>query len=182
MADWYTWTRDSALVFKAIVDIFTNSYSAELQTEIQNYIAAQAKLQGVSNPSGSLSDGTGLGEAKYYVDLTPYTGGWGMSIYHNNNHDWSLTCMIGRPQRDGPALRALALIDYSKWLVNNGYTSTAQSIVWPIIKNDLAYTAQYWNQTGFDLWEEVQGSSFFTTAAQHRGRLPPNPSHRFVRV
>jgi glucoamylase len=28
--------------------------------------------------------------------------------------------------------------------------------------------AQYWNQTGFDLWEEVQGSSFFTIAAQHR--------------
>ncbi len=28
--------------------------------------------------------------------------------------------------------------------------------------------AQYWNQTGFDLWEEVQGSSFFTVAAQHR--------------
>ncbi|MCJ1333089.1 hypothetical protein MMC10_009783 [Thelotrema lepadinum] len=25
-----------------------------------------------------------------------------------------------------------------------------------------------WNQTSFDLWEEVDGSSFFTTAAQHR--------------
>lgn len=133
------------------MDIFTNGYDANLQSQIQNYIIAQAKLQGVSNPSGSLSDGTGLGEAKYYVDMSPYTGGW------------------GRPQRDGPALRALAMIDYSKWLINNGYTSTAQNLVWPVIKNDLAYTAQYWNQTGFDLWEEVQGSSFFTTAAQHRG-------------
>lgn len=27
---------------------------------------------------------------------------------------------------------------------------------------------QYWNQTGFDLWEEVQGSSFFTTLNQYR--------------
>lgn len=26
----------------------------------------------------------------------------------------------------------------------------------------------YRNQTGFDLWEEVSGSSFFTVAAQHR--------------
>ena len=41
-------------------------------------------------------------------------------------------------------------------------------MVWPVIRNDLAYVAQYWNQTGFDLWEEVQGSSFFTVAAQHR--------------
>ena len=65
-------------------------------------------------------------------------------------------------------MRAVSLIHYAKWLVNNGYTSTASSVVWPVIKNDLAYVAQYWNQTGFDLWEEVQGSSFFTVASQHR--------------
>ncbi|KAI1139661.1 carbohydrate-binding module family 20 protein [Hypoxylon sp. FL0543] len=146
----YTWTRDAALVFKAIVDRFANSYDADLQTEIQNYITAQAKLQTVSNPSGSLSDGTGLAEPKYNVDLSAFTGSW------------------GRPQRDGPALRAIALIGYSKWLIANGYNSTASGVVWPIIKNDLAYVAQYWNQTGFDLWEEVSGSSFFTIAAQHR--------------
>ncbi|KAI0381488.1 carbohydrate-binding module family 20 protein [Hypomontagnella monticulosa] len=146
----YTWTRDAALVFKAIVDRFAYSYDAGLQTQIQNYIVSQSKLQTVSNPSGGLSDGKGLGEAKYHVDLSAYTGGW------------------GRPQRDGPALRAIAMIGYSKWLVANGYKSTATDLVWPIIRNDLTYVAQYWNQTGFDLWEEVSGSSFFTTAAQHR--------------
>ncbi|CAI0652044.1 unnamed protein product [Colletotrichum noveboracense] len=146
----YTWTRDAGLVFKAVVDIFTNSYDANLQTNIQNYIASQARLQGVSNPSGSLSDGSGLGEPKFEVNLTPYTGAW------------------GRPQRDGPALRAIAIIGYAKWLVKNGYSSTASSVLWPVIRNDLNYVAQYWNQTGFDLWEEVQGSSFFTVASQHR--------------
>jgi glucoamylase len=59
------------------VDIFSNSYDANLQAHIQEYIASQARQQGVSNPSGSLSDGTGLGEAKFYVNLSPYTGGWG---------------------------------------------------------------------------------------------------------
>ncbi|KAI1471374.1 carbohydrate-binding module family 20 protein [Daldinia caldariorum] len=146
----YTWTRDAALVFKAITERFINKYDASLQTQIQNYIVAQAKLQTVSNPSGSLSDGKGLGEAKYQVDLSAFTDGW------------------GRPQRDGPALRAIALITYSKWLIANGYTSTVNTVVWPVIRNDLNYVAQYWNQTGFDLWEEVNGSSFFTVAAQHR--------------
>ncbi|KAI5864245.1 carbohydrate-binding module family 20 protein [Durotheca rogersii] len=146
----YTWTRDAALVFKAVIDRFVNKYDASLQIEIQNFIASQAKLQTVTNPSGALSDGRGLGEAKYHVDLSAYTGGW------------------GRPQRDGPALRAIALIAYSKWLVANGYNSTALNVVWPVIRNDLAYVAHYWNQTGFDLWEEVSGSSFFTVAAQHR--------------
>lgn len=42
------------------------------------------------------------------------------------------------------------------------------SVLWPIISNDLSYVEQYWNQTGFDLWEEVSGSSFFTVAVQHR--------------
>ncbi|QSZ31699.1 hypothetical protein DSL72_001266 [Monilinia vaccinii-corymbosi] len=146
----YTWTRDSALVFKALVDTFiSTSYSASLQQEIQNYISSQAGLQTVSNPSGGLSSG-GLGEPKFNADKTAFTGSW------------------GRPQRDGPALRATAMITYSKWLIANGYTSTVQEIVWPIIRNDLSYVTQYWNQTGFDLWEEVQGSSFFTIAAQHR--------------
>ncbi|KAL0940962.1 glycosyl hydrolase family 15 [Colletotrichum truncatum] len=146
----YTWTRDAGLVFKAVVDIFTNSYDVNLQVNIQNYIASQARLQGVSNPSGGLGDGAGLGEPKFEVDLRAYTGDW------------------GRPQRDGPALRAIAIIAYAKWLVSNGYSSTASSVLWPVIRNDLTYVAQYWNQTGFDLWEEVRGSSFFTVASQHR--------------
>lgn len=32
---------------------------------------------------------------------------------------------------------------------DNGDKSTANSIVWPIVQNDLAYVAQYWNKTGF---------------------------------
>ncbi|KAI0016653.1 glycoside hydrolase family 15 protein [Xylariomycetidae sp. FL0641] len=147
---WYTWTRDSALVFKSIVDRFANSYDATLQADIENYIMTEAFLQTVSNPSGSLSDGTGLGEPKFNVDESAFTDSW------------------GRPQRDGPALRAIALMAYCKWLASNGYTSTATDIVWPVVRNDLAYVAQYWNQTGFDLWEEVNGSSFFTIAASHR--------------
>lgn len=152
----YTWTRDSALVFKCIVERFTNQYDASLQTHIQEYIVSQAKLQGVSNPSGSLSDGSGLGEAKYNVDMSAFTGGW------------------GRPQRDGPALRAIAMIGYAKWLVNNGYTATASNVLWPIIRNDLNYVTQYWNRTGFDLWEEVNGSSFFTIASQYRALIEGN--------
>lgn len=60
------------------------------------YIDAQAYLQIFSNTSGTLTTG-GLGEPHFNVDLTAYTGSW------------------GRPQRDGPALRATALIDFGEW-------------------------------------------------------------------
>lgn len=65
---------------------------------MQQYISAEAQLQTVSNPSGDLSTG-GLGEPKFNVNETAFTGPW------------------GRPQRDGPALRATALIAYANYLI-----------------------------------------------------------------
>jgi glucoamylase len=57
---------------------------------------------------------------------------------------------------------------YANWLIDNGGRTQAVNTIWPIIYKDLAYVVKYWNQTGFDLWEEVNGSSFFTIAASHR--------------
>jgi glucoamylase len=131
------------------IDRFTAG-DGSLEPVIQQYITAQAKVQTISSPSGGLSDGTGLGEPKYNVNLTAFTGDW------------------GRPQRDGPALRASALIAYGNYLLSAGKQSVVTTNIWPIVQNDLNYVAQYWNQTGFDLWEEIEGSSFFTVAAQHR--------------
>ncbi|GFF25184.1 glucoamylase [Aspergillus udagawae] len=155
----FTWTRDAALTFKGLVDIFVegNKFLGvnfdTLEKHIQDYISSQAVLQNVSNPSGRLSDGSGLGEPKFEVNFNPYSGGW------------------GRPQRDGPALRAIAMLTYMRHLIQQGKKSVASNLIWPVVANDLAYVAQYWNHTGFDLWEEVDGSSFFTTAVQHRAMV-----------
>ena len=64
-------------MFKNIVDRLTHSYDESLQRHIQEYIGAQAVIQGISNPSGSLADGSGLGEPKFEVDLNAFTGSWG---------------------------------------------------------------------------------------------------------
>lgn len=95
--DYYTWTRDSTLVMQAILGLFQQG-DMDLQTVIEEYINAQAYLQTVSNPSGDLSTG-GLGEPKFNVNETAFTGAW------------------GRPQRDGPALRATAMIGFGNWLI-----------------------------------------------------------------
>lgn len=126
-----------------------------MESKIQTYINAQSYLQTVSNPSGSLCSG-GLGEPKFNVNETAFTGAW------------------GRPQRDGPALRATALIAYARYLISKGEASQVTSIIWPIVQNDLSYVTQYWNQTGFDLWEEIDSSSFFTTAMQYRALVEGN--------
>ncbi|KAF8674224.1 Starch binding domain [Rhizoctonia solani] len=143
----YAWTRDSALVFKLLVDQYTQGRDTTLNTQIRNWIASQGRIQQVSNPSGSVSSG-GLGEPKFNIDESAFTGAW------------------GRPQRDGPALRATTMITYANFV---GASDTyVTGTIWPMVKLDLDYVAKYWNSTGFDLWEEVSGSSFFTTAVQHR--------------
>lgn len=87
--DFYTWTRDAALTLKMIVDEFLFG-ETELQPYVEDYIHAQAVLQTVSNPSGAfLPVGLGLGEPKFEANGTSFNGNW------------------GRPQRDGPALRAI---------------------------------------------------------------------------
>ncbi|KAF9483498.1 glycoside hydrolase family 15 protein [Pholiota conissans] len=145
----FTWTRDSALVFKTIIDQFTTGQDTTLRPLIDLYVSAQTALQQVSNPSGTVSTG-GLAEPKFNIDGTAFTGPW------------------GRPQRDGPALRATALITYANWLIANSNTTFVTKSLWPVIKLDLDYVTNLWNQSTFDLWEEVDSSSFFTTAVQHR--------------
>lgn len=137
------------MTFTALIERFIAGDSS-LETAIEQYITSQAEIQTVTNPSGSLSDGSGLGEPKFYVNITEFTDAW------------------GRPQRDGPAVRASALIAYGNYLIAQGDSSRVLSNIWPVVENDLSYVAEYWNQTGYDLWEEVDGSSFFTIASQHK--------------
>ncbi|KAI8978782.1 glucoamylase [Trametes punicea] len=145
----YTWTRDSSLVFKLLIDQFTSGEDTALRGLIDDFTQAEATLQQVPNPSGDVNTG-GLGEPKFNIDETAFTGPW------------------GRPQRDGPALRATSIITYANWLLDNGNTTYVQNTLWPIIQLDLDYVATYWNESTFDLWEEIDSSSFFTTAVQHR--------------
>lgn len=127
----FTWTRDSALTYMMLIDelIFGNR---TLRKTIEDYTNSQAILQTVTNPSGSLwPAGDGLGEAKFYSNLTRFDGTW------------------GRPQRDGPALRAIAFMNLAPVLIGLNETEEYKEIYWPLVLNDLKYVGQYWNQVSF---------------------------------
>lgn len=69
--------------------------------------------------------------------------------------------------RDGPALRALAMIPYAHYLLDRGwpadiayvedklYNPTALRQAGSVIKNDLEEVGGGWWLESFDLWEEV---------------------------
>ncbi|KAI9837191.1 MAG: Glucoamylase, intracellular sporulation-specific [Sclerophora amabilis] len=166
---YYQWTRDSAITLSTLVRIYATSADtkllARIDTIFSSYIDLQRRLQQTPNPSGTYDDLTALGEPKFLVSGDPFTGSW------------------GRPQRDGPALRALTLTHYLR-----AYNSSQPSL-WnsteeagsaeffrklydaklptdSVIKADLEYVSHYWQSPGFDLWEEVDGLHFFTAMVQ----------------
>lgn len=147
----YTWTRDSSLVFKALVDqlIASGGSTMSMSSLIDMFVTAEANIQQVTSPSGNVTTG-GLGEPKFMINETAFTGAW------------------GRPQRDGPALRATTLITYANWLLQQDNVFYVTSALWPVIQLDLDYVASSWNLSTYDLWEEVYAYSFFTSAVQHR--------------
>jgi glucoamylase len=44
---------------------------------IKDFITAETEQQKVTNPSGDFKSGEGLGEPKFYVNLTAFGGDWG---------------------------------------------------------------------------------------------------------
>lgn len=69
----YTWIRDSALVFKYITDRWVSGRDNSLRQRIEDWISAMGVLQQIDNLSGNLTTG-GLGEPKFEANLTAFTG------------------------------------------------------------------------------------------------------------
>lgn len=57
-------------------------------------------------------------------------------------------------------------------MLSNGYEDTARDIIWPIVRNDLNYVAEFWHQPGLNFWSSPSNvslvHSFYITAAHHR--------------
>ena len=67
------WIRDSALVYKYLVDTYVAGRDNSLLQGIYDWVSSQTKLQQVPNPSGTVDAG-GLGEPKFMINETAFTG------------------------------------------------------------------------------------------------------------
>ena len=148
---WYTWTRDAALTMDVVNAVYKfTKYHPELNLVVgskqqldkffDDYAAFTYSNQRTQTPSAQYDD-SNLGEPKFNVDGSAFTGPW------------------GRPQNDGPALRSYALINYL--LDSNRQTTWYTSSMNSIIKMDCEYLAKKLNAPSFDLWEEVLGMHFY---------------------
>jgi glucoamylase len=66
-------------------------------------------------------------------------------------------------QNDGPALQALALLEAFDQL-----DAPTQEIARDVLRTDVEFVLQHHDKTSHNLWEEVEGHSFFTRSVQMR--------------
>ena len=136
----YHWIRDSALVMRTFVDMYETTKQPIYFQYIINYIENESKLQNLTTISG-------LGEPKYEINCSPFNGEW------------------GRPQNDGPALRGIVLFQIIHSFKYK-YDTLIKTLIIPIIIKDLQYILKVYNQTSFDIWEELNGWHFYTRLVQ----------------
>jgi glucoamylase len=65
----------------------------------------------------------------------------------------------GRPQFDGPALRALALL---RWIRSPCFEGAPPAPVEALLRGDLSVTFKHWRDACFDIWEEEKGLHYYT--------------------
>lgn len=152
----YMWVRDASMVMDIVSKLYASCTSQQMretyETILFQYAVAAAHEQNENAP-------TGLGEPKFNLNNSPYTLPW------------------ARPQNDGPATRAIALIEFANAYMAKGgsrdvvmdqlYDSDKYPEIAPI-KRDLQFVATNWSSPTYDIWEEVEGDQFYDRFVQRR--------------
>lgn len=152
----YDWVRDSSLTMDVVQRFYAASNNTKAiafyQEILFQYAAGRAEEQNLPDLV------TGLGEPKFYLNNTLFTGPW------------------GRPQNDGPATAAITLIEFANaYLARGGNLTTVKQQIYdsatypaaPVLK-DLLFVASNWSSPSFDLWEEEESDHFYTRMVQRR--------------
>lgn len=152
----YNWVRDSSLTMDVVQMLYSaasNSSKTQYQDVLFEYAVARATEQNDPNLL------TGLGEPKFYLNNTIFSGPW------------------GRPQNDGAATSAVTLMEFAYDYMENGgsidvvkeriYDSSAYPASAPVMR-DLLFVASNWSSPSYDLWEEEESDHFYTRMVQRR--------------
>lgn len=159
----YFWVRDAALTMDTVMSLYERSINAADQARylqiLQDYVDFSRRNQLTPNLSGGADD-LGLGEPKFNIDGSAYQSPW------------------GRPQNDGPALRAITLIRLARHYLYDGHADWVRQKLYDsvlpartVIKADLEFVSHHWRDASFDLWEEVKGDHFYTRMVQRRALI-----------
>jgi glucoamylase len=153
----YHWVRDAGLTMMEMASLYDLANRGDVKKNLERQIKLWIQFE-IQNQNIAIQNST-LGEPIFTVRGTIYPYPW------------------GRPQSDGPAIRALAMMKFADSLARDKRMNEVSQLyhadmpATTPIKRDLEYVAHHWQDQGFDLWEEVKGFHFFTKMAQQAALL-----------
>lgn len=154
---YYHWMRDSGLTMRLFIEL--NDYRLEkVDQTMQRYVEFVQRTNAENDPYGN---DVRINPKFELPNGEVYQGGW---------------C---RPQTDGPALTASALLVYADVLMKGGKEQYVREQLWTnsnsknggSIYHNLDWVVNNWKQEGCDLWEEVRSNDFFWNRMSFRYAL-----------
>jgi glucoamylase len=167
----FHWLRDSALVVDALLVLLGDpAWAAAAREHIRDFVGFSLALNALDGAAATAV----LDPAKVAPDmrrhLRPATElaairGEEVGGEVRVNPDGTLDVLQwGRPQFDGPALRALTLLRLKR-LYPEAWADCSDAAP-RLLADDLDFVAAHWDRPGFDLWEERLGRHYYTLAVQ----------------
>jgi glucoamylase len=169
----FHWQRDSAIVIDALRHVITEGSAAkEGISRFKEFIVFSLSLNRLDGHEflresrdfrkkiepfflqyvrdddelAAISGDRVLGEPRFNPDATLDISKW------------------SRPQHDGPALRALALMRF--WPLDR-LDPVTRSAMGELIETDLGFVLAHWRELSFDIWEEELGQHYSTRLLHH---------------
>ena len=167
--------RDGAIVMNTLVEEYFDLQlegNTEKQKEatlllghILDYFNTSFTLQRLSNPSGNFSPTDkyrSLGEPKFNVDNTVFRSEWGRP--QNDGSPLRLSTAINFltrlnqtdiADRNPKADHFLHITHFNRTLSSSFAFANEYELIENVLYFDMRYLCTHWNESCFDLWEEV---------------------------
>ena len=168
----FHWFRDSAVVIDALRLLFEDeALEGDFLTPFAEFVNFSLSLQNL--------DGRALSASNWRAAIAPdfrqfvrtdadLSAAHGEAILGETRVNPDGTLDISkwpRPQYDGPAMRAIALL---RWQVAARFDGELAAAVDSLLRTDLIFTRHHWREASFDIWEEEKGLHYYTLRAAAR--------------
>jgi glucoamylase len=168
----FHWLRDSAIVIDAVRELIEDrslpQAAVEHLTDFVEFSLALCRLDGPTflrrgDFRGAI-DPPFLKYARSNEEIAAITGDRALGeVRYNADGSFDLL-KWARPQNDGPALRALAVLRFFRL---DAFSERSGDAAAALLRYDLDYTLAHWREPCYDLWEEALGRHYYTRLAQY---------------
>ncbi len=169
----FHWLRDSALVIDALRHVIAEgAFAGEGVSRFKEFVAFSLSLNrldgaGFLRLAGDFRKNIDPFYLQYVRDDNELCAIAGDRVLGEPRFNPDGTLDISkwsRPQHDGPALRALALMRF--WPLD-GLDAATRASMRELILTDLGFIVRHWREPCFDMWEEELGRHYYTRLVHH---------------